>query len=179
MAQGVAGQAAPREFVHNPLEVIDLPDRIVPGVGRIYTTPVGELPSVTTLLKDVPDESNPNWLEDWKKRLGEEEAARQSGRAISRGRQLHSVVERYLLGDQEWFYGVMPSTLANFKSIRRVIDEGVGSVYGVEVPLYSERLQTAGRSDLICGYRGWNSIVDWKGSNNPKQPHMIQHINFL
>lgn len=164
-----------KEFLINPLPRVELPDRIVPGVGRIYQTPAGDFKSVTTILKDVPDDKNPNWLIDWKMRLGEEEAARQSGRARSRGNQLHDIVERYLLSDPNFGDGAMPSTVANFRQVRKIIDEGVGTVYGVEIPLYSERLQTAGRSDLIAGYQGYNSVIDWKGSNNPKELHMVRN----
>jgi hypothetical protein len=167
MAAGVVDPAFQigRQFLYNPLPVTDFPDTIVPGVGRIYDTPIGPMKSVTTVLKDLPDD-DPEWREKWAKRVGEDEANRVTSRGATRGTRVHNMVERYILGDPRFADGEMPSNKHFFKMLRPIIDAGVGTVYGVEVPLYSARLKTAGRSDLVCGFRGYNTVMDWKNSNN-------------
>lgn len=166
--------ALTRTFLHNPLGRIDLEDRIEPGIGRIYTTPDGaEYESVTTVLKNVPDD-DPEWKEKWIARVGEDEATRVTGRALTRGTNLHRMAEKYLLGDSSYYAGEMPVNVKSFRELRKVIDDGVGTVYGVEFPLFSHRLKTAGRSDLVCGYRGYNSVMDWKTASRPKTKAMIR-----
>lgn len=156
-----------RSFLYNPLKVTELSDEIVPDIGRIYDTPEGRFPSVTTVLKDLPDFDDPHWHQRWVERVGEDEANRVTVRGQKRGSAVHEMVEKYLLGEPGFADGAMPVNKHFFKMLRPVLDEGIGSVYGVEVPLYSKRLRTAGRSDLICGFRGYNTVMDWKNSNNP------------
>jgi hypothetical protein len=155
-----------RSFLHNPLPYEDFREEIIPGTGRIYYTPAGDFKSVTTVLKDLPDD-DPEWRDKWAARVGEEEAVRVTARGSTRGRNVHDMVERYLKGQPDFAAGEMPANLAFFKELRPIIDEGVGTIFGVEIPLYSARLGTAGRTDLVCGYRGFNTVMDWKNSNNP------------
>jgi hypothetical protein len=46
-------------------------------------------------------------------------------------------------------------------------------VYGNEVPLWSAKLKTAGRSDLLAGWNGINSIIDFKTARKKKSEEMI------
>lgn len=160
-----------RKFLYNPLPVTELSARLLPEGGRVYTTPDGiEYPSVTTVLKNLPD-PDPAWRDKWVGRVGEAEAHRVTERAKTRGNKIHGMVEAYLRGDPDFARGAMPVNLASFKQLRPVIDENLGSIYGVELPLYSHKLKTAGRCDLCAGFRGFNSVVDWKGSNSPWAAH--------
>ena len=43
--------------------------------GRTYFTPDGKFPSITTVLRKT---ANQAWLQAWKEKVGEEEAARVS-----------------------------------------------------------------------------------------------------
>jgi hypothetical protein len=47
-------------------------------------------------------------------------------------------------------------------------------VYGLEVPLWSKRLGTAGRTDLLAGWLGVNSVIDFKTSKRKKEEEDIQ-----
>ena len=68
---------------------MDLPE------GRRYKVPSGKLyPSVTTVTGHLSNAS----LDAWKKRVGEEEAARISKRATDRGTRIHTLCEDFLKG---------------------------------------------------------------------------------
>ena len=60
--------------------------------GRTYFTPDGNFPSITTILGKT---SNQVWLQAWKDKVGEEEAARVSKVATDRGTLVHSYAEKF------------------------------------------------------------------------------------
>jgi genome maintenance exonuclease 1 len=143
-----------------------LTDEIVEGTGRIYTTPEGNrYPSVTTVIGAAADKT---YLEDWKKRVGEEEARRVSAQATRRGTAVHSLVENYLLNNPTYSKGHMPNNIMSFRKIQPHLDAHLGRIAGLEVPLYSNKLRVAGRVDCIAEWDGVWSIVDFKTSKREK-----------
>jgi genome maintenance exonuclease 1 len=139
--------------------------------GRYYTLPDGtSFPSVTTVLGRKLDKTG---LEQWKKCVGEEEAAKISTQAARRGTSIHDMCEKYLL-NEDYKKGVMPANLATFSSIRSELDDNVGMIYGIESPLHSHKLMTAGRTDLIADWCGAPSIIDFKTSRKLKEEQWIQ-----
>lgn len=138
--------------------------------GRFYFPPTGEkFPSVTTVL-GVQDKSG---LEAWKKRVGEEEAKRISVQAANRGSDVHLIAENYLNNDQNYTKGRMPINVMTFNSLRPILDSRVDNLYFQEAPLFSRRLRTAGRVDLIAEFDGKLSIIDFKTSRKPKKAEWI------
>lgn len=158
------------KFVHNFIHIEQSPRIDIDGI-RHYQTPVGTFKSVTTILGEKLDKSG---LLAWKKRVGEEEAARVSTQASRRGTAIHNLAEAYLMNDENWKKGAMPVNLDTFSRIRPILDLNVGSVYGIEIPLYSARLKTAGTCDLLAGYCGINSVVDFKTSKRIKKEEDIE-----
>jgi len=157
-------------FLHNPVYLPDLETEYVDG-KRYYKTPAGNLPSVTTVLGQKL--KNPG-LEAWKARVGEEEAKRVSTQAAGRGSAVHLLCEKYLSNDPDYKRGAMPFNLVTFSSIKKHLDLCIGTVYGIEVPLWSKRLGTAGRCDLLAGWLGVNSVIDFKTSKRKKEEEDIQ-----
>jgi genome maintenance exonuclease 1 len=157
-------------FLHNPVYLPDLETEYVDG-KRYYKTPAGNLPSVTTVLGQKL--KNPG-LEAWKARVGEEEAKRVSTQAAGRGSAVHLLCEKYLSNDPDYKRGAMPFNLETFSSIKKHLDLCIGTVYGIEVPLWSENLKTAGRCDLLAGWYGTNSVIDFKTSKRKKDEEDIQ-----
>lgn len=138
--------------------------------GRYYKTPDGKYyPSVTTVLSSNKDSS----IDKWRARVGEQEANRISRQATQRGTYLHSMCEDYLNNIENYKRGRMPTTLAMFKSIQPIIDRDVEVVHGIEIPLFSHRLKTAGRCDLFCRYQGLYTIADFKTSTKEKKEDWI------
>ena len=157
-----------RKFIH---ETIDLGYRDLvtesTSVGRLYRTPGGSFPSVTTVLSILNEEA----IAAWRKRVGEEEANKISHKASSRGTSVHSIIEDYLNDKDTSEY--LPHIRQSLENVKPILDEKIGSIYGIEVPLYSEYLGLAGRCDCIAEFDGVTSIVDWKTSKYPKQKEKI------
>lgn len=150
------------------LPKVDL-ERLDGGDGRRYVLPDGTIvPSVTTVLSRYP---NPV-LEAWKERVGPEKAAEAAAKGATRGTHLHNACESYVLTGQT--DPKMPvATKYAFKPIKRLLDNNVTKVYGVEHQVYSKRLKMAGTTDLVCDWNGMCSVVDFKTSNWTKSPEDV------
>lgn len=113
-------------------------------------------------------------LEKWKARVGEQEAARVSRRASTRGTGMHQICEDYLRNAPNYIGKNPPLSIELFKNIQPAIDEHVEVVYGNELALYSHTLKTAGRTDLFCRFMGINTILDFKTSIKDKREDWIE-----
>lgn len=157
-------------FQHNFVPTVELNTENIGG-QRHYVLPNGDkFKSVTTILGEKMDKTA---LLEWKTRVGEEEAQRISTQAARRGTSIHSIAERYVLNEQDYFRSEMPANVESFKAIRDVLDEKVDNIYGVELPLFSRALKAAGRTDLVAQYGGVNSIIDFKTSRRLKKEEWI------
>lgn len=140
---------------------------------RNYVLPDGtRLKSVTTVLSEKMDKTA---LLEWKAKVGEAEATRISVQAARRGTAVHNIAERYVL-NEESYYGKneMPINIESFKPIKRVLDDCVDNILGVELPLSSKALGVAGRTDLVAEYNGKTSIIDFKTSKRLKKAEWIE-----
>lgn len=153
-----------KQFIHNFVNKIELLDETT-DKGRHYFTPSGDkLPSVTTVLAQKMDNG---WLLEWQKKVGKEKAKQISFKALRRGRAIHGIAEKYVL-NENYFEGAMPIYLDMFEPLKRVLDDYVDNILGIELPLYSRLLGTAGRTDLVAQYEGITSIIDYKTSKRAK-----------
>jgi genome maintenance exonuclease 1 len=158
-----------KEFKH---ETVDLGyDDLVAdtqSTGRTYTTPDGrKYPSITTVLSILSEES----IAKWRARVGDEEANKIGQRAAGRGTLVHSIVERYLLNEDTTEF--LPHIRQSLENLRPILDERLGTIYGLEVPLYSSHLGLAGRVDCVAEFDGVPSIVDFKTSKRVKKKEWI------
>jgi hypothetical protein len=71
------------------------------------------------------------------KRVGEEEAKKIMVQASRRGTAVHRIAEKYVLNEDNYAQGAMPSGLDSFKSLKQYLDKHVDNIYGVELPLHS------------------------------------------
>jgi genome maintenance exonuclease 1 len=141
-------------------------------VKRYYFAPDGgRYPSVTTVLGENKDKT---FLQKWIDTVGEEKAEQIKVQAGNRGTALHTICEDYLLNKDVYPEGVMPANIMTFTNLKSVLDTRVGKVFAVEAPLYSKKLNTAGRTDCIAEFDGVVSIVDFKTSLKPKKEEWIQ-----
>ena len=158
-------------FTHTPVkaDLVDL-STITKDGKRHYTTPAGNVyPSVTTVLSVLSDDA----IEEWRKRVGEEEAIAISEHASTRGTNLHACLEDYIKNKEIQFPEDNKSKVKiMFNRLKRVLDD-VDDVLAQEVCLYSDRLRLAGRCDLIANYKKIPSIVDFKGSTKAKKRDWI------
>jgi hypothetical protein len=147
------------------------------AVGRQY---VGELeqysnpvPSVTTILDSTADKSH---LIEWRKRVGEEEANRQSQQAAGLGTRVHNALEKYILGEEWDTFGNNMASILAAKMSRVMIEQGLSKVdelWGTEVNLIAPMLY-AGTSDAVGIYEGDHSIIDFKTAKKLKKREWIE-----
>ena len=138
---------------------------------RHYVTPSGELyPSITTVLGELSKAA----IQKWRKRVGETEANKISGKASRRGTKLHSVCEAYIQNKEEYLNGETPHIVELFKTIEPFF-ERIDNIQGVELALYSDHFGIAGRTDLVAEFDGVLSIIDYKTSNKIKKKEWCEN----
>lgn len=158
-------------FRHNLVPEVEIETTSIDGI-RYYVLPNGEkFRSVTTVISESMDKTA---LLEWRKKVGEEEAQKISTQAARRGTAVHSLAERYVLNQEDYLRGAMPSGIDAFKTLQKLIDKHVDNILGIELPLYSNVLKTAGRCDLIAEFDGVPSVIDFKTSRRIKQEDWIQ-----
>jgi genome maintenance exonuclease 1 len=140
------------------------------GGKRHYISPNGKkLPSVTTVLGYFKKEK----INEWRNRIGHEEAQKITNRAATRGTKFHSMVERYISNEHSTlFEDVMPDMKQAFRDAQPALDR-IDNIHYIESPLWSERLGLAGRTDVIGEFDGKLSIIDFKTSLKPKKEEWI------
>jgi len=85
--------------------------------------------------------------------------------------------EKYLLNELTDFKirMMMPDIKDFFMQLRPHIDQNVGDVFGLELPLYSDVLKLAGRTDCVALWNDKVSIIDYKNSRKEKKEEWIQN----
>lgn len=164
-----------KHFNHVKIPALDFElEAVTLESGRTYTTPQGNVyKSITTALSKY----NKHAIQEWRNAVGEEEAKRVSGLASRRGTAVHLVFEDYIankLNDMK-IRMLMPNIKELFQQLKPEIDEHVGTVYSIEQALYSDRLQVAGRSDLIAEWDNEIAVIDYKTSTKEKLEENIQN----
>jgi hypothetical protein len=141
-------------------------NRIDGGPSRLYETPTGELyPSVTSVLGMLSH----GYIQEWRNKVGAEEADRISKRASNRGTRIHTLCEDYLttgLAKPNIF------DIEMFNSIKPHLDR-INNIHALETPLYSNYLKTAGTVDCVAEYDGKISVIDFKSSSRIKDKNDI------
>lgn len=152
-----------------PIVLPDLNTEYVNG-RRFYVTPNNnKYPSVTTVLSTM----NKDAIEEWRLRVGIEEAQKITTQASGRGTSVHSIAEKYLLNEKDYARDAMPANLASFKHIQKYLDKWCDEVYANEIALYSDELRTAGRCDLIARIHGIRTVCDFKTAKKAKPREWI------
>ena len=141
---------------------------------RYYLLPNGlYVPSVTTVLGHFKKKQ----IQEWRNRVGHEEANRISNIASTRGTKFHKLMEKYL--DNEPVSNiltekVMPTLKESFHMMKKEVDKSIDNIYYIEVPLFSTNMRMAGRTDIIAEFDGVLSVIDFKTSNREKREEHIQ-----
>ncbi len=141
--------------------------------GRLYSTPSGNLPSVTTILSATSDNEG---LIKWRQAIGEAKANEITLEATTVGTFMHENLERRLEGKPDHLGGMPIRVLA--RRMADCIQENawplIEEIWGQEVPLFYEGLW-AGTTDLVGIHNGIPSIMDYKNSRKPKTWEMIEN----
>ena len=151
-------------FDHVELEFEELKSKTTNG-ARVYETPDGSFPSITTVL----GRKKAQFFKEWRARIGEEEANKITTQATRRGTKVHKVVENYIDNKENYFEDSQPNVRAMFNSIKPFLDNNLSNIAGIEIPLWSKQLGVAGRCDCVADWKGEKAILDWKTSNKIKR----------
>ena len=151
-------------FTHVETKIFEDLSAETSDTGRKYRTPVGDLPSVTTVV----GWEKRKFFAKWRK-----ENPHESKRVTSRGNHLHAMIEDYINNelDREKYDG---ETNYLFNSLQPELDK-IDNIHAVEVPLWSEATMLAGRVDCIGEYNGKMSVIDFKGSTRNKRKEDIDN----
>ena len=144
---------------------------------RLYQTPDGSrVPSVTTVLDRTKPEEARQALQNWRNRVGHQQAQAITTEAASRGTRMHTYLENYIKADKIIEATTNPYSWASMAMAKTVVDQGftnrISEVYGVEIPLYFPRLY-AGTTDGVGRHLGEEAILDYKQTNKPKKREWI------
>lgn len=126
------------------------------------------VPSVTTILSATKDTTP---IDEWRDRIGHENADKIVDIAVSVGQQMHTNLENYILHDRDPSGTLMARHLA--KLIIKKSFPNIDEVWGVEAGLITPGLY-AGTADLLGVHLGQPAIMDFKNSINPKKKEYIE-----
>jgi len=141
---------------------------------RHYDIETKKLPSVTTILSATMPSGKKEKLQEWKDRVGNEEAERIKNEAANRGTAMHTIVEKYLSG--EHYLDLTDLGQQAHKMGQTIVERGLKDqlteLWGNEATLYYPDLY-AGSTDIVGIYNDKETIIDLKQSNKPKQASWI------
>ena len=164
------GSARTRDFQHWPLVQFEQLACYTLADIRLYENADGILfPSVTHALGDGKKDS----LDEWRQRVGIEEANRIGRIAAATGTRFHTMCERVLDNRDDYGIGAFPAETELFGKIKPVLTERIGRVHAQEFPLFSLDLGVAGRCDLHCEFDSVSTVVDFKTSSKAKKEEWI------
>jgi genome maintenance exonuclease 1 len=152
-------------FNHIELDLPLLQRETIDGV-RYYKvgneTEFKKLVSITSVTSNYKKE----FFNNWRKRVGVEEADKITRKATSRGTDMHTLVENYLNNIPE-LPEVQPLSQMLFKMSKPSLNR-INNIHALEGSLYSEFLGIAGTVDCIAEFDGELAIIDFKTSAKPK-----------
>ena len=142
---------------------------------RFYETPEGKYyPSITTVLGGTMPEEKAQALKNWQKALGAL-ADTKTREAADHGTAVHLLIERYLKKEKLVQPGdnISNKNMVAFNALKLKL-KNIEEVWGLEVAMYSDILELAGRCDCIGVYKGVPSIIDFKTSGKIKNSERVE-----
>jgi genome maintenance exonuclease 1 len=114
-------------------------------------------------------------LNEWKKRVGEQNAKQITQEAAGIGTAMHSNLERFMVGETR-----QPGNAPVHQQAHKMADQiiinalsQVDEVWAMEQSLYFPGLYS-GTTDLVCVYKGNPSVCDYKQTNKPKKAEWVE-----
>jgi genome maintenance exonuclease 1 len=123
--------------------------------------------SVTSVLSH----SKKDFLEKWRKRVGEKVADAKTKRASATGTAFHECVESYLKNEEVTFS--KPILRMLFTKLKPVLHR-IDNIYAIEQSFFSTYLGVAGTTDIVAEFDGVLSVIDTKTSEKIKKEEWIE-----
>ena len=149
--------------------------RVENEFGRFYIDSMGnEVPSVTNVLSSTSDQSG---IDEWKRRVGLEEAERVLQESLTIGSNVHNALENFLK-DNKWEIlddgsFVSKTSILILKTFIKNLISDINEVWGLEAGLILDGLY-AGPADCIGFYKGEESLIDFKTAKKVKPKEWIE-----
>ena len=160
---------------YNPKFVYPKSTRSTVEGQRHYDLGEAKLPSVTTILSATQPEEKRKSLEEWRKRVGADEATRIVDNSATRGTAMHTIIQSFIEGQYHLDLTNVGRNAHNMAQtiIDKGLDNKITEYYGIEATLYYPDLY-AGATDFIAVHEGRDSIIDFKQTNRLKKREWIQ-----
>jgi len=141
--------------------------------SRTYNVGNKKIPSVTTILSATQSPEKQKGLDDWRARVGYQEAARITSQAALRGTEMHYVLENYI--DGRGYLNLAPEGSQARLMAHEIVNNLnlLKEVWGNEVSLAYED-KWAGATDVVGLYDDKPTIIDFKQSNKPKREEFVE-----
>ena len=144
-------------------------------LGRFYIDSNGkEVPSVTTVLSATSDKSG---IDEWKRRVGHEEATRIINESTTIGSNVHNALENYLNGDywkiQDDGSYVSKTSISILNCFIQNLINDISEIWGLEVGVILDGLY-AGTADCVGIYNDKESLIDFKTAKKIKPKEWIE-----
>ena len=144
-------------------------------IGRVYVDESNKnlkYHSITRILGDDPKKKA--MINEWRKRVGKEEAGKISKRASGKGTRVHHLIEKTIREEDFNLDDEMPHIQGAYKSLLRGISLVASGVFDLERRLISHELKIGGTVDCIGQMKnGQYAIIDFKTSNKVKKREWI------
>ena len=150
--------------------------RVENDLGRFYIDSNGkEVPSVTTVLSSTSDKSG---IDEWKRRVGHEEATRIINESTSIGSNVHNALENYLNGNDDWKIQddgsyVSKTSISILNCFIQNLINDISEIWGLEVGVILDGLY-AGTADCVGIYNDKQSLIDFKTAKKIKPKEWIE-----
>ena len=156
-------------FNHVPVSLPVLDRETIDGV-RYYKVPDEDEFLKLVSITSVTSHFNREKFAKWRKKIGEKKANEITRKATSRGTDMHTLVEHYLLNED--LPTVQPLSDYLYKIAKPTLNK-IDNIHSLEGSLYSKELGIAGTVDCIAEYEGELSVIDFKTSKQPKPREWI------
>jgi len=156
-------------FTHLDIELPKLERETIDGV-RYYKVSDEDQSLKLVSITSVISYFNREIFDNWRKKVGENEAQKITKAATSRGTDLHSLVENYLYNQDLPQVPPLPDFL--FKIAKKELNR-INNIHCLEGSLYSKQLGVAGTTDCIAEHDGELSVIDFKTSKKPKPKEWV------
>jgi len=156
-------------FNHVPVSLPVLDRETIDGV-RYYKVPDQDEFLKLVSITSVTSHYNREKFAKWRKKVGEKKANEITRKATSRGTDMHTLVEHYLLNED--LPTVQPLSDYLYKIAKPTLNK-IDNIHSLEGSLYSKELGVAGTVDCIAEYEGELAVIDFKTSKAPKPREWI------
>jgi len=151
-------------FNHVPAVLSPLERETIDGV-RFYKVPDEDEFLKLVSITSVTSFWSRAKFAKWRKKVGEKKANEITRKATTRGTDMHTMTEHYLLNED--LPEVQPMGDYLFKIAKPTLNK-IDNIHSLEGSLYSKQLGVAGTVDCIAEYDGELAVIDFKTSKAPK-----------